>query len=194
MLITIQQETRTWFTRVLKSDVSDPEYWQSYRALAGSPFESSDSDSSDCDDDTMSLGSSDLFSTDVSRVSEETNALGLVFMEDILATKAVATLAQQAEGLRAPRNHQGGRSCGRPNQKYHAQQEYVAFQSDGPADETLVREFPQVIGLWADMSDSSGPKVSKRNREAIPADRKGVSFSGVPRPVRASIRESSLVW
>ena len=172
MLITTQQETRDfstpWFTRV-KSLKSDPD-WQSYRALAGSPFESSDSDSSsDGDDDAMSLGSSDLFSNDVSLVSEgittlDINALGLVFMakEDLLTTEAVATFAQQAEGLRAPRYHQDDRSCGRPNQKCYAQQEHVAFQSDGPTDETLVREFPQDIGLWADMSDSSGPKVSKR--------------------------------
>ena len=172
MLITTQQETldfsTTLFTRV-KSLKSDPD-WQSYRALAGSPFESSDSDSdSDGDDDAMSLGSSDLFSNDVSLVSEgittlDINALGLVFMakEDLLTTEAVATFAQQAEGLRAPRYHQDDRSCGRPNQKCYAQQEHVAFQSDGPTDETLVREFPQDIGLWADMSDSSGPKVSKR--------------------------------
>jgi hypothetical protein len=202
MLITTQQETRE-FTRVkLKSDVSDPEYWQSYRALAGSPFESSDSDSSsDGDDDAMSLGSSDLFSNDVSLVSEgittlDINALGLVFMakEDVFTTEAVATLAQQAEGLRAPRYHPGGRSCDRPNQKHHAQQEYMAFQSDGPTDETLVRRFPQDIGLWAAVSDDTDPKVSKRNREAIPADRKDVSFSGVPRSERVPFRESSLVW
>jgi hypothetical protein len=108
----------------------------------------------------------------------ESNALGLVFMseEDILATEAVATLAQQAEGLQAPRYHQDDRSCGRPNQEHHAQYEHVAFQSDGPTDETLVRRFPQDIGLWADVSGSPGPKVSKCNREAIPADRKDVSF------------------
>ena len=195
MLITIQQETREFTHVKLKSDVSDPEYWQSYRALAGSPFESSDSDSSsDGDDDTMSLGSSDPFSNDVSFDVMETNALGLVFMEDIFATEAVATLAQQAEGLRAPRYHQGGRSCDRPNQKHHAQQEYMAFQSDGPTDETLVRRFPQDIGLWAAVSDDTDPKVSKRNREAIPADRKDVSFPGVPRSERVPFRENSLVW
>jgi hypothetical protein len=105
----------------------------------------------------------------------ESNALGLVFIakENVLATEAVATFAQQAEGLRAPRYHQDDRSCGRPNQKHHAQQGRVAFQSDGPADETLVRGLPQDIGLWTDVSDDSGPKVSKRSREAIPADRKG---------------------
>ena len=192
MLISTQQGDRDFLTFRLspvnfKSNSSpfdatqSPEYC--YRSLAGSPFDSSDSDSSsDCDDDVISLGSSDLssttrealFSKDVSLVSEgigtlnlmESNALGLVFIsnEDNLATEAVATSAQQAEGLRAPRNHQGGRSCGRPNQKYHAQQGYVAFQSDGPTDETLVRRFPQDIGLCADMSDPSGPKVSKHNR------------------------------
>ena len=127
----------------------------------------------------------------------ETNALGLVFMEEeeILATEVVATLAQQAEGLRAPHYHQDDRSCGRPNQKCYALQEHVPFQSDGPTDETLVCGFPQDIGLWADVSDTSGPKVSKRNREAIPANRKDVSFSGVPRPsVRVTIRRSSWWW
>ena len=205
MLITIQQETgdisATGFWPV-KSDISESlEFWQGYRALAGSPFESEGSDSSsDCEDDTMSVGSSDPPSNDVSLLSEgiatlgilETNALGLVFME--VATGAVATFAQQAEGLRAPRNHQDDRSCGRPNQKHHAQQEHVAFQSDSTTDETLVRGFPQAIGLWATVSDDPGPKVSKRNREAIPADRKDVSFSGAPRPRRVSFRESSLVW
>ena len=191
MLITTQQETRDfstpWFMRV-KSLKSDPD-WQSYRALAGSPFESSDSDSSsDGDDDAMSLGSSDFFSNDVSLVSEgittlDINALGLVFMakEDVVTTEAVATFAQQAEGLRAPPYHQGGRSCGRPNQKHCAQQEHVAFQSDGPTDETLVGRFPQDIGLWAAVSDTSGPKVSKLNREAVPADRKDVSYFRCPK-------------
>jgi hypothetical protein len=213
MLITIQQEIRdfptTWFSPVkaeshnLKSDVSqNPEYWQSYRALAGSPFESSDSDSSsDCEDDALSLRSSVPLSNDVSLLSEglktldvmETNALGLVFMEED-ATEAVATYAQQAEGLRAPHYHQDGRSCGHPNQNYCAQKEHVAFQSDGPTDETLVCRFPQDIRLWADVSDDTGPKVSKRSREAVPADRNYVSFSGVPRPGRFSFRGSSLVW
>jgi hypothetical protein len=134
----------------------------------------------------MSLGSSDL-SNEISLISEglktleiTDNALGLVFFsnlkEDILATEAVATLAQQAEGLQAPPYHQDGRGCGRPNQKYYALQEHVAFQSDSPTDETLVGRFPQDIGLWADVSDSPGPKVSKDNREAIPANRKDVSF------------------
>lgn len=198
MLITTQQETRdfptTWCSPVkstynLKSDFSpfdvtpSPEY---YRSLAGSPFDSSDSESSsDCDDDAISLVSSDL-SKDVSLISEgletldimESNALGLVFIskEDVLATEAVATLAQQAEGLQAPPYHQDDRGCGRPNQKYHAQQEHIAFQSDGPTDETLVGRFPQDIGLWTDVSDGTGPKVSKRNREVIPADRKDVPF------------------
>ena len=148
-----QQEARDYPTRLspvkshsMKSDsspfdvIQSPEYWQCHRSLAGSPFTSSDSDSSsECDDDAMSLGSSDLsstireapFSKDVSLVSEGlktldimgTNALGLVFLskEEVLATEAVATLAQQAEGLQAPRNHQDDRSCGRPNQNYHAQ-------------------------------------------------------------------------
>ncbi|KAF8497133.1 hypothetical protein F5888DRAFT_1803725 [Russula emetica] len=171
--------TSTWLWRPVKPDnlKTDPSpfnvsqssgYWQHDRSLAGSPFDSSDSDSSSDSDDVISLGSSDL-STDASLVSEDlktldimgSNALGLVFMskEDILATEAVATLAQQAEGLRAPRHHQDDRSCGRPNQNHHAQQEHVAVQSDGPTDETLVRKFPQDIGLWADVSDSSGPKM-----------------------------------
>ena len=204
MLITIQQETRdfptTWLSPVksqsqnLKSDPSpfdvnqSADYWQSYRSLAGSPFDSSDSDSSsDCEDDTISLGSSDSLSKDVSLISEGigtldimgSNALGLVFMseEEVFEPKAIATSTPQAEGLQAPRNHQDDRSCGRPNQKCHAQQEHVVFQSDGPADEALVRRIPQAIGLWTDVSDTSGPNVSKRsNREVIPADREDVSF------------------
>jgi hypothetical protein len=151
MLITTQQEARdfpaTWLSPIkqnLKLDPSpfdvdvtqSPEYWQRIRSLAGSPFDSDSS--SDCDD-AASLGSLDLsstiretpFSEEMSLVSEgigtlnimESNALGLVFMseEDVLATEAVATLAQQAEGLRAPRRHQDVRNCGRPNQKHHAQ-------------------------------------------------------------------------
>ena len=158
----------------------------------------------------MSLGSSDSsstigeapFSKDLSLISEgigtlnimESNALGLVFMskEDFFATEAVATLTQQAEGLKAPLNHQDDRSCGRPDQKYHALQEHVAIQSDGPTDEALVRRFPQDTGLWGDVSNSPGPEVSKRNREAIPADQKDVS--GVPRRVGVSFRGSLLVW
>lgn len=144
MLITTQQESRdfptTWFSLVksthsLKSEPSPFDVTQSPeydRSLAGSPFDSSDSDSSsEGDDDDDSFGSSDLSCKDMSLVSEgigtlnimESNALGLVFLpkEDFLATEAVATLAQQAEGLRAPRHHQDDRSCGRPNQKNHAQ-------------------------------------------------------------------------
>ena len=192
MGITIQQEAQdfpvTWLSPLksnnFKSDhcpfdvgvTQSVEYW---RSLAGSPFDFSDSDSSsECDDDAMSLGSSNLslttreapFSGDVSLISEgigtlsvtENNALGLILMskEDFLATEAVATFAQQAEGLRAPRNHQDDRSCGRPNQEYHAQQLHAVFQSDGPTDETLVRGFPQDFGLGADVSDDTGPKVS----------------------------------
>ena len=197
----------------LKSDSSlsnvthNPEYW---RSLAGSPFEPESDSSSDDEDDAMSLGSSDLsstigetpFSKDLSLISEgigtlnimESNVLGLVFMseEDVFATEAVATFAQQPEGLRAPTNHQDDRSCGHPNQKHRAQLGHVAFQSDGPADNTLVGRFPQDIGLWSDMSDPSVPKVSEHDREAIPADQKDVS--GVPRRVGVSFRGSLLVW
>ena len=171
----------------LKSDpdpfdfTQGPEYWQHRRSLAGSPFDSSDSDSSsDCDDDTLSVASLDLLPTirespffkDGSLVSwegnetpeiMEGNALGLVFAyeEDAVGAKAVATFTQQAESLRAPLHHQDGRSCGRPNQKYHAQQGLLAFQSDGPTDDTLASRFPQDIDLRGDVSDSLGPMVSK---------------------------------
>jgi hypothetical protein len=93
----------------------------------------------------------------------EGNALGLVFAyeEDAVGAKAVATFTQQAESLRAPLHHQDGRSCGRPNQKYHAQQGRLAFQSDGPTDDTLASRFPQDIDLRGDVSDSLGPMVSK---------------------------------
>ena len=133
----------------------------------------------------MSLVSSDL-SNDIYLISEglknleimESNALGLVFFsdEEVLETKAIATSTPQAESLRAPPYHQDDRSCGRPTQKYHVQQEHAAFQLDGPTGDTLVGRFPQDIGQWADVRDDTGPKVSKRNREAIPADREDVSF------------------
>jgi hypothetical protein len=173
----IQQEAQgspiTWLSP-LKSNKSpfdvgvthSVEYW---RSLAGSPFDSSDSDSSsECDDDAMSLGYSP-FSEDVSLISEgigtlsitASNALGLtLYKEEALATEAVATFAQQAEGLRAPHYHQDDRSCGRPNQECHAQREHAVFQTDGPTDETLVCGFPQDIGLWGDVSDHASPKVS----------------------------------
>ncbi|KAI0272143.1 hypothetical protein BGY98DRAFT_1002486 [Russula aff. rugulosa BPL654] len=118
------EETRTW-------------------ALAGSPFESSDSDSSsDGDDDTMSLGSSDLFSNDVSLVSEESNRPWSSFHGRHSCNRSGCHVSPAGGRLAGPSNHQGGRSCDRPNQKYHAQQ-----------------EFPQDIGLWAAVSDTSGPKV-----------------------------------
>ena len=147
VLITTQQEAQDfpiWLSPLKSKSNNSPfdvgvthsvEYW---RSLAGSPFDSSDSDSSsECDDDTMSLDSSDLtmreapFSGDVSLISEgigtlsitASNVLGLIFMsnEEPLATEAVATFAQQAEGLQAPQYHQDDRSCGRPNQECHAQ-------------------------------------------------------------------------
>ena len=196
MLITIQQEAQdfpvTWLSPLksnnFKSDpcpfdvgVQSVEYW---RSLAGSPFDSSDSDSSsECDDDAMSLGSSDLslitreapFSGDVSLISEgigtlsiiTSNALGLIMSnEDVLETKAIATSTSQAESLRAPSDHQDDRSCGRPSQKHYAQREHVAFQLDGPTEDTLVDRFPQDIGPWADVSDDLGPKVSKAQQRS----------------------------
>jgi len=168
----------------LKSD-PDPfdftqslEQWQYQRSLAGSPFDSSDSDSSDCDDDTLSVASLDLFPTaretpfskdgslvnwegDKTMEIMEGNALGLVFSyeEDVIEAKAVATFTQQAESLRAPRSHQDDRSCDRPDQKHPAQQERLAFQTDSPADETLARRFPQDIDLRGDVSDSLSPMM-----------------------------------
>ncbi len=129
----------------------------------------------------MSLVSSDVssairgapFSEDVSLISQgfetlnimEGNALGLVFMskEEALEAKAIATSTPQAKSLRAPRNHQDDPNCGRLNQIHHAQQERPAFQSDGPADDALAGRFPQDVSLWADVSDDSGPKVSKHS-------------------------------
>src|SRR6266478_4433837 len=142
MLIAVQQEapdSPTWHSPVKSHGVkSEPstfttitqsyEDWQHSRSLAGSPF-SSDSDSSS-DDDAMSVVSSDLstmressFSKYVSLVSESIKALGLVFIseQEVLATAEVATSIPQAESLRAPRNHQDDHSCGRPDQKRHAQ-------------------------------------------------------------------------
>jgi len=158
-------------------DTQSLEYWQRHRSL--SPFDSSDSDSSsDSEDDVVSLRSSDQVRKDASLISEgtrtlnimESNALGLVFMyeEEDLETKAIATSTLQAESLRAPTNHQDDRSCGRPTPKYHALQEHVAFQLDGTTKDTLGGRFPQDIGLWADISDDTGPEVSKHsNRKAL---------------------------
>jgi hypothetical protein len=157
----------------LKSDpgpfdnAQSQEYWQRYRTLAGSPFESSDSESdSDCDDDTLSVASF-CVDKDVSLINwegtETTNALGLIFTsgEDDFEAKAVATFTPQAESLRAPLYHQDARSCGHPDQNYHALQERLAFQSDGPTNETLVSRFPQDIGLPGDVNDSSAFEVRK---------------------------------
>ena len=150
------------------------EFWQHQRTLAGSPFDSSDSDtSSDCDDDTLSVASLDLLPTVRDPLFKdgsladwegiemlESNALGLVFIyED--DTKAATTFTQQAESLRAPRYHQDVRSCDRPDQKHLAQQERLAFQTDSAADETLVRRFQQDIGLRGEVSDFPGSTVSK---------------------------------
>lgn len=156
-------------------------YWQHRRSLAGSPFDSSDSDSSsDRDDDTLSVASLDLFPTisdtpfskdgslvnwegDKTMEIMEGNALGLIFSyeEDVLEAKAVATFTPQAESLRAPRSHQDARSCDRPDQKHPAQQERLAFQTDSPADKTLARRFPQDIDLRGNVSYPLGPMVSK---------------------------------
>jgi hypothetical protein len=168
----------------LKSDpdrfdiIQNPQYWQHFRSLAGSPFDSSDSESdSDCGDDALSVASLNLsstivetpFSKDASFVDWEgigtpemmgSNALGLIFMSeaDVLGAKDVTTITPQAESLRAPRHHQDARSCDRPDQNNQA---HLTFQSDGPTDETLARRFPQDIGLQGDVSDSPGSKVSK---------------------------------
>ena len=190
VLITTQQEAQDFpiWLSPLKSnkspfDVGITHSVEHWRSLAGSPFDSSDSDSSsECDDDTMSLDSSDLtmreapFSGDVSLISEgigtlnimPSNALGLVFisMEDVLETKAIATSTPQAESLRAPTNHQDDPSCGRPTQKHYAQREHVAFQLDGPTEDTLVDRFPQDIGMWEDVGDDIGPKVSKARQRS----------------------------
>jgi hypothetical protein len=198
MLIATQQEAgdlpTTWVSPTkshnLKSDFStfditqSPEYWQRLRSLAGSPFDSDSDSSSDCEDDAVSLVSSDVssivcgapFSKDVSLIPQgfetlnimEGNALGLVFMskEEVLEAKAIAMSTPQAKSLRAPRDHQDDHNCGRPNQNHHAQQERPAFQSDGSADDALAGRFPQDVSLWVDVSDDAGPKVSKHsNRE-----------------------------
>ena len=155
----------------------NPQYWEHYRSFAGSPFDESDSESdSDCGDDALSVASLNLSSTihetplvkDVDCEGIGTpeimgsNALGLIFISegDGLEAKDVTTITPQAESLRTPRNHQDARSCDRPDQNNQAQQEHLAFQSDGPTDETLVRRFPQDIGLQGDVSDSPGSKVS----------------------------------
>ena len=191
MLIVIQQETSElqpfdWLSSIKANDLKandrfdiaqNPQYWQQYRSLAGSPFDSSDSESdSDCDDDALSVASLNLSSTiyetplfkdvDCEGIGTleimESNALGLIFISegDGLEAKDVTTITPQAESLRTPRHHQDARSCDRPDQNNQAQQEHLAFQSDGPTDETLVRRFPQDIGMQGDVSDAPGSKVS----------------------------------
>ncbi|KAI0292806.1 hypothetical protein BC826DRAFT_1018286 [Russula brevipes] len=155
-------------------DVHDtPEYWRGYRVR--SPVESSDSDgSSDSTDSPCSVASADsssivqkysfsrnLIPTDREAIDApskaESNALGLEFTPeaDVLETRVIATSTPQAETLRAPRRHQGDRSCDRPSQEDHAQQGHLVFRPDDPANETLASGCPQDTCLQADASDPS---------------------------------------
>ncbi|KAH9999026.1 hypothetical protein BJV77DRAFT_978529 [Russula vinacea] len=169
----------------------NPQYWEHYRSFAGSPFDSSDSESdSDCGDDALSVASLtySLFKdVDCEGIGTPeimgSNALGLIFISegDVLEAKDVTTITPQAESLRAPRSHQDARSCDRPDQNNQAQQVRPAFQSDGPTDETLARRFPQDIGMQGDVSDSPGFKVSQ-----------GLDWGMTTNPVRTSNAHHSL--
>lgn len=68
---------------------------------------------------------------------------------------------------RDPRFHQGNRSCGCPSQEDRVQTEHSAPQSDNdPAREALVRGCPQNSCLQVCVKNTSGPKVSRYNRES----------------------------
>ena len=127
----------------------NPEYWQHYKFLAGSPFDPSDAESdSECDDDdahsVASLNISTIDETPYSKIASfvdledtgslemtESNALGLAFT----STEGVLG-AKQIEGLPTPHYNQGDRSCDCPDQK------------------------PQDIGSQCNVSDPPGSTVS----------------------------------
>jgi hypothetical protein len=161
-----------------------PEHWQD---------ESSDSDcSSDSEDGSLLEVSVNLSSTTLEPSSPkygslfcwegppiaESNALGLIFTSEAVVLKAqgVATSTPQAESLRAPPHHQDARSCDGPSQKHQAQREHLAPQPDSPADDTLAGRRPQDICLRADVSDASGPEVSRHNREAAQVDKRALQI------------------
>jgi hypothetical protein len=118
------------------------------------------------------------FSKDVSPVDRntetaimESNAPGLEFTSeaDIFEARAVATSTQQAESLRAPLRHQGGRGYDRPNQGHHAQQGHTVHQLGSPAGETLASKCPQDIRAEVEAGNTASLKVSKYTRESRPS-------------------------
>ncbi|KAI9511467.1 hypothetical protein F5148DRAFT_1170669 [Russula earlei] len=149
-------------------------YWKYNRSRVGSPFDSSDSDSSsDSGDDTSSVNLSltdhnpafsrnllDRGSTTI-RTITESNALGLVITSesDFPNTRAISTSRPQAESLRVPHHHQDNRSCDCSIKGHHERHERLAHQPNSPADETLASERPQDICLQRDESNTSGPKM-----------------------------------
>jgi hypothetical protein len=170
---------------------SDPKHFDTPESPEDWQDESSDSDSSsDSEDGSLLEVSANLSSTTLEPSSPkngslfywesppiaESNALGLIFTSEAVVLKAqgVATSTPQAESLRAPPHHQDARSCDGPSQKHQAQREHLTPQPDSPADDTLAGERPQDICLRADVSDTSGPKVSRHNREAAQVDKRAM--------------------
>jgi hypothetical protein len=171
-------------------DISESsEYGQHDGLPTGTPFESEPSDSdcsSDSGDDPLfevaaNPSSTVLSSRDVLHfdwegtevpATRQSNALNLVCMlDDVdLEAQTVATSDTQVESLRTPPIHQGARSIERPNQKNQERQERLVPQFESSANELLVGGCPQDICLRADVSDSSGLKVSRHSREAILVD------------------------
>ena len=101
----------------------------------------------------------------------ESNSLGFFSPDDlrvVLEAQNAATFNSQTESLRTPPIHQDARSYECPNRKYQEQQEHLVPQFDSPANELLAGRCPQDICTRADMSDASGLKVSRHNREPIP--------------------------
>ena len=177
-----------------------PKSLEYQRSLAGSPFESSDSESdssSDSGDDASSMESENLslfvhdpafsrnecslYCCDIEILTiVKSNALGLEFTSarDILDTREFLTVRPQAGSLRAPLHHQDDHSYGISNQWYHAWQEHLAHQPESQAEETLVSGCPQDICLRANVRNTSGSEVSRHGIKVIPVDEEDIS--GVP--------------
>jgi hypothetical protein len=79
--------------------------------------------------------------------------------------RAIFTTSFHTGSLWAPYFHQGDRSCGCLSQKDRVQTEHSVPQSDNPARGTLVQGCPQNTGLQVCVKNTSGPKVSRYNRE-----------------------------
>ena len=81
--------------------------------------------------------------------------------------RAISTLNLKTGSPWDPRFHQGNRSCGCPSQEGRVQTEHSAPQSDNdPAREALARGCPQNSCPQVYVENTSGPRVSRYNRES----------------------------